>query len=448
MTKICFDRVAVIGASMAGLLAARVLAEHAREVVLIERDRLRTQPAADPVAPRKGVPQAAHAHVLLEGGQQVLEALFPDFAGRLCRAGAEIGGGLFHSHGGFLEADPRTGTLLASRGLIEAEVRARVLALPQVRLLDAAQADPPRIGSGRISGLRVQRLDGGGSEQLETQLVVDATGRGSRTPSWLADQGLQAPPAERIEIGMRYATRHVRRAPGDLGGRGFIAVAAGPALPRGCGILTQEGGRWIVTLIGYFGDAPPTDDVGFLDFARSLPTPEPAALIERAEPLDAIRSTSFPANVRMHYEHLAAPPPGLIVIGDALAAFSPIYGQGMSVAALQARALQRCLAEGAGASAGLERRYYAAVAREIDAPWMLAAGNDRQLIPGARSTLVDRLQMRWVGQVIRAGHRDPVICESFLRVVRLVDPPTALARPALVARVLRHHLRAPVRQDV
>jgi hypothetical protein len=234
---------------------------------------------------------------------------------------------------------------------------------------------------------------------------------------------------------MRYASRHVRRRSGDLAGRCFFAVTPTPALPRACGILAQEGGRWIVTLIGYFGDQPAANDAGFLAFARTLPAPEPAVLLTQAEPLDEIRTTSFPANVRVRYEQLAAPPQGLLVIGDALAAFSPVYGQGMSVAALQAQALQRALVLGRG---GLERRFFDAAARVIDTPWLLAVGNDRQLAPGGpHGTLPQRLRARWVRRVIRAGHHDAQVAEAFLRVARLLDPPAALLRPALVARVLR-----------
>ena len=426
-----FDTVAVVGASMAGLLAARVLADHARRVLLIERDPVRTHAPL----PRKGTPQGWHAHALLGSGHRVLESLFPGLTTTLQAQGACLGGGAYFTAGGYLEAGNDGGSLYASRGLLEHAVRHAVLALPSVQLMDGVQAESPQLEAGRVRRVRVSRLDGSGPEDLALDLLVDASGRGSRTPQWLAASGYGTPPVERVEVGMRYATRVLHRCAGDLAGRRFFAVSPTPALPRACGILAQEGDRWIVTLIGYFGDQPPVDDAGFLAFARSLPAPEPAALIAQAEPLDEVRTYAFPANRRVRYERLTRRPQGLLVIGDALAVFSPVYGQGMSVAALQAQALQRCLAGGTDA---LEARFFEAAARVIDTPWTLAVGNDRQLAPGGpHGSLPQRLRARWVQRVLRAGHRDRVVADAFLRVARLLDPPTALLRPALVARVLR-----------
>lgn len=428
--KPAFETVAVAGASMAGLLATRVLAAHAREVLLIERDAVRDQPAL----PRKGVPQGRHAHALLASGQRVLEAMFPGLADALALAGAAVGGGAFFTAGGYLEADARHGSLYASRGLLEAQVRQRVLALPNVKLYENCQAEPPQLSRGRVEGLRIARLDGGGTVEKCCELVVDASGRSSRTPAWMTASGYAAPPVERVEVGMRYATRHFHRTPGELGGRSFFSVSPTPTLPRACGVLAQEGERWIVTLIGYFGDQPPADDAGFRAFARTLPASDAAVLIEDAEPLDAIHTYAFPANVRVRYERMAHRPSGLLVIGDALASFSPVYGQGMSVAALEAQALQRCLEAG---SERLEARYFDAAARVIQAPWTITVGNDRQLAPGGpHGSLPQRLRWRWVQRVLQAGQRDPQIADAFLRVARLLDPPTALLRPALVARVI------------
>jgi hypothetical protein len=142
---------------------------------------------------------------------------------------------------------------------------------------------------------------------------------------------------------MRYASRLVRRVPSDLDGRLFFSVSPSAGRPRACGVLAQEDGCWIVTLIGYFGDQPPLDDAGFLAFARSLPAPEVSDLLQRAEPLGPIRPFAFAANQRVHHERMTTRPAGLLAIGDALASFSPVYGQGMSVAALQALALRACL---------------------------------------------------------------------------------------------------------
>ena len=428
-----FDRVAVVGAGIGGLLAARVLADHAREVVLIERDRVRDHP----VVPRKGVPQGHHAHSILTAGQRAIERLCPGITRALVEHGAVFGGGSFFSAGGYLHAPAAGASLFASRPLLESELRRCVLARPQVRLLDGHAAQPPVLEAGRIVGVRAAALDADAGEPLQigADLVVDASGRASRTPAWLAASGHGAPPIERVEVGMRYASRLLRRSAGDLDARCFLAVSPTAALPRACGVLAQENGRWIVTLIGYFGDRPGSDDAAFAAFARSLPAPEVAALVAHAEPLSEIRTHAFASNLRVHYERAASLPQGLIVIGDALASFSPVYGQGMSVAALQACALHDCLR--ADSASGFERSYVRAAARVIDAPWSITVGNDRQLAPGGpHGSRMQRWRHRWVQRVIRAGQRDPVVAAAFFRVTRLIEKPSSLVKPSIVLRVV------------
>src|SRR5262245_10111247 len=262
--------VAVIGGSIAGLLAARVLADHAREIVMVERDRI----GEHPCGVRKGAPQAHHAHAILTSGQRAIESLCPGLTQALIERGAQFGTGSFYTAGGYLHALGHDASLFASRPLLEGQLRRRVLNQRGLRLLDGWQAEAPRLQHGRVVGLHASPLDGGVTRELAADLVIDATGRGSRTAAWLGSVGFETPPAERVEVGMRYASRFVRRSPTDLGGRLFLAVSPSAVSPRACGILAQEDGRWIVTLIGYFGDQPPLDDEGFLGFARSLPAPE------------------------------------------------------------------------------------------------------------------------------------------------------------------------------
>jgi 2-polyprenyl-6-methoxyphenol hydroxylase-like FAD-dependent oxidoreductase len=428
-----FDRVVVIGGSIAGLLAARVLAEHAREVVLIERDRIGDHPCGV----RKGVPQAHHAHAMLTSGQRAIESLCPGWTESLLERGAQFGGGTFYTAGGYLHTPSHDPSLYASRPLLEAQLRRSVLAHSGLTLLDGWQADVPQLERGRVVGVRASPLDGDAPRELAADLVVDASGRASRTAAWLASVGYPAPHIERVEVGMRYASRLVRRAETDFGGRLFFSVSPSAACPRACGILAQEDGAWIVTLIGYFGDQPPLDDDGFLAFARSLPAPEPVDLLQRAEPLGPIRPFAFAANQRSRYERMSARPPGLLAIGDALASFSPVYGQGMSVAALQAQTLRACLAQGPAAT--LEAYYFRAVSRVIDTPWTITVGNDRQLAPGGpHGTWVQRARHRWLQRVLRAGHRDRVVASAFVRVARLVATPATLLRPDIALRVLLH----------
>src|SRR5262245_50667918 len=245
--------VVIAGGSMAGLLAACAWFDHAKEVVLIERDRI----GEHPCGVRKGAPQAHHAHAILTSGQRAIEALCPGWTHALLERGAQFGCGSFYTAGGYLHAPPGDEGLYASRPLLEGELRRRVLSHPKLQLLDGWQLEAPRLQQGRVVGVNAVPLGGGAPREIAADWLVDASGRGSRTPAWLAAHGYAPPLQQRVDVGMRYATRCVRRRPDDLDGRLFFSVSPSPSQPRACGVLAQEDGSWIVTLVGYFGDQPP-----------------------------------------------------------------------------------------------------------------------------------------------------------------------------------------------
>jgi 2-polyprenyl-6-methoxyphenol hydroxylase-like FAD-dependent oxidoreductase len=427
-----------IGGSMAGLLAARVLADFYDHVTIFERDAL---PAT--AEPRKGVPQGRHAHALLGGGRMALEGLFPGLTQRLLDAGAPQGTGRFFSRGGFFCRIPNAPKgIFVSRPLLEHEVRARVLALPNVYIVVrcdvlglAASAD-----QSRVVGLRVRRRPAGAAEELVTaDLVVDAGGRGSRTPDWLVEMGYAAPEIERVEVGMGYSTRYYHREPGHLGGDLMVNIAPTPENRRASGMLAQEGDRWIVTLAGYFGDHPPTDEQGFLEFARRLPAPDVYELIRTATPLSDPVPFRFPANRRRRYDQLARFPTGLLVIGDAIASFTPIYGQGMTVAAKEALELHECLRQGAQ---DLARRFFKRANRAVEVAWSIAVGNDRSLSGARAASRLARLLNWYVGKVQVAARGDPQAALAFMLVANLIAAPPSLLSPRIVLRVLRANLQA------
>jgi len=428
----------VIGGSMAGLLAARVLAEHYARVVILERDTL---PAA--AANRKGVPQGQHAHALLGQGRRIMEQYFPGLTESLVQQGAPLGYGRFFSGGGYFARSPQMPpTLYVSRPCLEAEVRRRVRSIANVEVIDGCDvlglmADAE---GRRVVGVRVLRRHAGASaEVLSAGLVVDAGGRGSRTPAWLEQLGFAAPAVELVEVGMGYASRLYARKPDDLDGDLLINIAPTPDNRRACGMIAQEGDRWIVTLAGYFGDHPPLDDAGFRAFARKLPTPDVFEFISQATPLSDPVSFKFAANQRRRYEHLADFPNGLLVVGDAICSFSPIYGQGMSTAALQVQALDECLAQG---QTELPRRFFRKAATAIDIAWSLTVGNDRRLA-GAPLPAPKRLLNWYLGKFQVAARRDAEVAMAFLMVGSLFAPPASLLRPRIVWRVLAANLAGP-----
>jgi hypothetical protein len=204
-------------------------------------------------------------------------------------------------------------------------------------------------------------------------------------------------------------------------------------------MLAMEGDRWMVTLFGYLGLRPPTDPDGFVAFAAGLPVPDIFEVIADAEPLGEVLPTRYPASVRRRYERLRRFPEGYLVVGDAVCGFNPIYGQGMSVAALEALALRDCLR---ASPAGLARRFFAEVARIVDIPWQIAVGADLRFpgIEGARTAKV-RLVNAYLARFHVAAAADPVLGGAFLRVVNLMDRPEGLLGPAIALRVLRGNLQ-------
>ncbi|MCK6629101.1 MAG: monooxygenase [Anaerolineae bacterium] len=432
----------VIGASMGGLLAARALADYYRQVTLLERDSF---PARG--EQRKGVPQGRHTHALLAQGRQVMEAFFPGLTQQLVEQGALLSDALAEARrfiGGGYYCQTQTGllSLMISRPVLEAQIRRRVLALPNVQALEncdvlglTATEDRER-----VSGVRLVRRQAGSAEEvLPADLVVDASGRGSRTPAWLESLDYAPPEEEQVRAGMGYVTRIYQRQPGHLQGAKVVMILPTPQVKRGAIMLAQEGDRWTLTLAGYPGDHPPTDEPGFLDYARGLPAPDVYEVIKNARPLSEPLAAKFPTNLRRRYETLARFPSGLLITGDAICSFNPVYGQGMTVAAMEAAALAACLAEG---PEQLAHRFFARVSKVIDIPWNITVGNDRRLVEPDRPVPSLARFINWyMGKLHLAARRDPVAALAFLKVTSLMVPPASVLHPRIALRVVWGNLR-------
>lgn len=432
-------RAVVMGASMAGLVTARVLADHFDEVVLVERDAL-PQGAEG----RKGAPQGRHLHALLKRGAQVLEGLFPGIGADLRGGGAldvDFSRDVAWHHFGAWKMRFTSGVsmLAMTRPYLEAEVRRRVLALPRVRCLDAHDllgllaSDDQRC----ITGVRVQPRDGAGAAfELSADLVVDACGRGSPVSRWLEAIGYAPPPADTVTVHVGYATRIFRRVePSPFPWRAIYVIGDAPSRRIGA-MFPIEGDRWISVMAGMLRDYPSAELPEFLEYARGLPVDDLHRALASLEPLDDGCTHRFPSNLRRRYERLDRVPERLVAVGDALCSFNPIYGQGMTTAGLAALTLGECLAERRDLD-GLARSYYRRVAGVIEVPWMMTTCEDLRSpeVEGERPPLYPLIAGA-LARVHRATSRDEAVALHFLRAMHMVESPAALLRPDLLARAM------------
>jgi 2-polyprenyl-6-methoxyphenol hydroxylase-like FAD-dependent oxidoreductase len=432
------EHAVVLGASLAGLAAAAVLVERFDRVTIVDRDTL----ARSDREYRRGVPQGRHAHILLPGGRLGLAELLPGVVDALRVRGArEINTAevRFHIAGGRLRlVDAGLDIVGATRPLLESVVRDRLGAHPRVRFLEDRDArglltTPDR---SRVIGVRLGSRDSNTDDRLTGDLVVDATGRGSRSPRWLAELGYPPPDEERLEVGVRYTTRLFRREPGDLEGCQHIVVTIPPGNRRGGVLLAVEGDRWLVTLVGLLDERPPSDLAGFVEYARTLWIGDLHEIVAAAEPLGEASTGGFPSYVRRRYDRLRRFPDRYLVTGDAVCSLNPVYAQGMSVAIGEARALGQVLDQH-----GLDRvgpQFFRRTKRTVEEAWTMSTGADlgHPGIDGSR-TIGWRLINTYLHRLLRAAHRDPVVATAFVEAMGMVAPPNHLMRPRIVARVLR-----------
>jgi 2-polyprenyl-6-methoxyphenol hydroxylase-like FAD-dependent oxidoreductase len=427
--------VVVIGNSFAGLLTAHVLAGRAEKVTILDRDRIPDAPQA-----RGGVPQGRHIHVVITAGQHALEELLPGILAELQeRAVPELGlpRDVVNMLGGrwIRRTTEPTSILTGTRPLVEHVVRRRVLSNQRVEARDATEVVGLVGDRHAISGVLVRHRDGTqATEELEADLVVDASGRSSKMPQWLMALGVDPPREERIDAGVAYATR-VYRSDEPTDYRGIYLIAS-PEAPRGGAIMPiEEPGLYLVGLAGLAGDEPPNDPDGFEEYASGLPHTIMRDWIGRAQAQGPVMSFRQTANVRRHYDRLGGRPAGLLVVGDASCAFNPVYGQGITVAALGARAIRDALAAGNRSLAEWQRL----IARSAADAW-------------ATRTLPEKIAGWYLARVEAHAAANPVVGRPFRQVLHLVSPASVLfgwpvLRTVLFGRVQPPATEPPLRPE-
>ncbi len=432
----------VLGGSIAGLLTARVLLDHFDRVTLLERDQFPMQPASRP-----GVPQGQHVHGLLLQGQQILEQLFPGLIEDLIEAGAIsldwIADWKFFSMEGWLEQhDSGLRGICCSRLLLEWYVRQRLLDNNHFHLQPGCSAQGLVFESQptpRVTGVMLRTaVEASDKPSIAADLVVDATGRHSKLPQWLAALGYEKPPETQVNSFLGYASRWYRR-PNDAIAQGVIIASKPGECKRGGVIYPVEGNCWIVTLSGIAGDHPPSDEAGFLEFAQSLRHPMLYDLLQTAEPCSAIHCYRRTENQWRHYEQVLAMPRGVVALGDAVCCFNPIYGQGMTAAALGAITLKQCLQDNqTRPQSHWEKHFQGQLAKALNTPWLMATGEDFRwsTTEGKRPGWVARQLQGYFDRILQLSLTSAETHRAFIQVAHLVKPPTVLFKPAILWQAL------------
>lgn len=422
------------------MLAARVLSDFYGTVTVVERDAL----PLGGCGPRRGVPQGRHAHALTAGGGRILGALFPGLLDELVEGGAPVlndgefsgfdlslGGHRLVRSGRFRDATHAVYS--PSRPFLEWHVRRRFRQIANVTTLDSHDvvALTSRLQRDRVDGVTVVPRDGGEAVTMPADLVVDATGRGSRTPNFLEEMGFDRPVEEEVVMRVAYSSQQLRMRPGAVAEH-LVNVFPLPDRPRLAVLAANEDDTWMLTVGGMLGVEPPTDYVEMLSFIEDFMPDYAMAALRLADPISGVARYRVPSNRWRRYDRLRRMPQGLLVFGDAICSFDPIYGQGMSVAAMEAMALRACLLRG---DRRLPQRFSRAAAKVVRIAWQMSAGSDLAF-PGVegRRTPAIRMTNWYTDKLLAAAETDPYVAERFLRTAGFIDPPTALLHPSVLRR--------------
>lgn len=436
----------VIGAGMSGLSAARVLEGFFEKITVLDRDDL-----PETATPRAGVPQARHVHALVTRGAKELEALFPGFLAEYEAKGAlEVDvpyeGVILRPMGWQRPMPCGSKVHLATRDLTESILRRRLREDGRVEILPRTEAtglyvrpDEP----GRVGGVHAVQRGGGANLTLPADLVVDASGRSSKAPAWLASLGAEVPREEVVDSHSGYSSRWYE-APEDLPSDVWwklVWIDPSPAEGHFMGgvLFPVEGRRWIITLIGYAKHYPPNDDEGFVRALSSLRSPILARMAELGRPISPVYASRANQNRLRRFDKLASPLPGFVAVSDSVCTFNPMYGQGMTVATLSARALESTLTRVSLRDPGFERVFFGNQHRALKDAWNLATSADMRF-PGTKSDLPEpsRFAQFFGDAILQAMIVDSEVLRRTSPVYYMMKPTRSLFEPALAARIMLH----------
>lgn len=431
------DLAVVIGGSIAGMMAARALSNHYTRVIIVEKD-----PLADADQPRKGVPQANHIHVLLDSGLDTLEHFFPGIINDMVQQGVEKrrwSEDMRWFQGGSWKTREPSGFSFypQSRVQLEQRIRSRLRQLPSVEIRTDSGVQGLLYDAARQAVTGVRIIQAGQETDLAADLVIDATGRGSRILTWLDELGYAKPPKESQQIDLAYFSRVYKQSATPCDWQGLASHPL-PELARGGIVLPLDAAHWIVTLFGYANDFPTsTDEESFLAYARSLPIPDIYDTLVSATPVTDVVKYSYPQQTLQRYDKVSRFPAGLLVLGDALCSLDPVFGQGMTIACLESRALDQLLLAQPADLQQLRQKFFRACQKIIAVPWLITQSEALRFpaVQGRRTPLIRGLQW-YTQQVFDLSAHSVEVYRAFLNVMHLKAGPHTLFYPAVLGRVL------------
>ncbi len=430
----------VLGGSFAGLMTAKVLSQHYRKVTIIEKDTVHRYPES-----RKGQSHTKHLHGFLPCALDILFNYFPGLLKEIADNGGvlnDFGTSMnWFTHGGFKKnvfLDIQGVSL--SRPLLEHLVREHVLAVPNITILDnrTAKALLSSDDQQKVTGVMVEDKSDGSLTRLDADLVVDCTGRGSRTSEWLKEMGYAEVPVSKVKINVTYTTRLYKRDPNDARTGSWMACTPeAPKERRNGAAFPIEGNKWIISVGGWHGEQAATEEKNFLEFLKTLPNPNIYDIASTCEPLSDIIQYKYPVSVRRNYEKMFRFPTGLLLLGDSVSSFNPVYGQGISSACLQAVELDKLMSENIDEKK-LAKTYFKRTLKIKNKLWQMSTNEDFRFpeTTGTRPFGIF-LVNKYVSLVHKATIKDEVVCKTFLKVMGLIDSPANLLRPRIVWRILR-----------
>ncbi|MFF5506215.1 FAD-dependent monooxygenase [Streptomyces roseolus] len=427
-----------MGGSFAGLFAARVLSDHADEVVVVEPDVM-----GDDGLGRR-TPQRHQLHALLSMGHIQLERWFPEITDELVKGGALLGEGhdvQFYLDGRLKAPVAEARMLGATRPFLESHLRRRVARLDNVRFVQEQVTDLV-LRRGRVVGVTTTSEGGNGSaDTVDADFVVDAMGRNSPLEDWLVRQGWDAAPVESMRIDLGYATAFFHRGD-ELGGTVMAHSSPGPAsdyqpkVTEPGALAAVEGDRWSVVLAGYADHRPGPDPQEFLRRMRRCVAPL-RTVADTSSMIGDVKTYRFVESRRRVHSRLNRFPGGLVVVGDALASVNPVYGQGLTLAALAANALGAHL-RSAPSPQDPAWNYFRLIEAVVDAAWQLSTAADLAQPHVTGPYPRGYRGQKWVAdKLTEASVIDPVVNAVYMGVVNMERPPRALADLGLLVRATR-----------